>query len=64
MLDHPMIVLIWQTSREGSLEVRRPEGDGSWMLMREAMYLGEENFNARKVMSKTLYVSRCSAGYK
>ena len=47
-------------TRERSLEDRRPGRDGLWMLMREAMYLGEENFNARKVMRRTLYARRCS----
>ena len=44
-------LLNFGTARDRRLEERRPERDGLWTMMREAMYLGEENFNAQKVMS-------------
>ena len=57
MLDHPMIVSIW-----GQLERDHwKTGDLSEMAQ-VRMYLGEEDFNARKVMRRTLYASRCSTG--
>ena len=57
MLGHPMIFFDFGTAREKSLEERRPERDGLWTLMREVMFLGEENFNARKLMRRTLQVT-------
>ena len=45
MLDHPMILFDFETARDRSLEERSPERDGLWTLMREAMYLSEENLN-------------------